>query len=346
MITLLNLQFEKRWKSVMKGKREDSEISFAISDISQIRYTSGLTVYEEKFTEGKLVGRYWSATGCLRTNQEIPTFPKNLPAQVFNLNVYGQSLDYGWDFVTAQKVNEKERKHGIIELTHRLRPIGLKVHTALDGGPFFIRWLEITNKGKRPAALSSVSVWSGVLASGGEVFNQPDYRKTPFSLGRYAGNNWAQEGRFIWEPLVNGVVTHLQPFGPYGTSGYQCPFFIIQNETTSEFFVCYLGWSGTWEAEILCDTTHFQILHFSVGPSAPTPMRVIEPGETVQTPKVHLGYMQSGFDECIQFAHQHIRESVVPQRPRLSRPIVAYNHWGYIAVEKMSEERLLEGIEI
>ncbi len=39
------------------------------------------------------------------------------------------------------------------------------VHMLLDGTAVFTRWLEVTNTGTQPAALSVACPWSGVLAS-------------------------------------------------------------------------------------------------------------------------------------------------------------------------------------
>jgi len=325
------------------------DIALAQSPEPAMRYTSALTVYDEQFNEGRLVGRYWSATGRIKPERERQSFDKpfafNVPVQSFSLNIDGQDCNYGWKLVTTKEKKENEIHRGTVELTHDLKPIRLKVHTLLDGTPFVQRYLEITNKGAIPMALSSVAPWRGVLAGGDECFTKSDFQRTSFRLGRYVGNNWAQEGRFVWEPLTNGVTTHLQASGPYGTCGYQCPFFLLKNEETSEYFIFYLGWSGTWSADILCDTTLYQILHVSIGPAAPSPMRMIEPEETIQTPAVHIGYMQGDFDACVQAAHDHIRTSVIPVNPRLQQPVVGYNHWGYLQ-HRMDEAGLLEEIDI
>lgn len=323
------------------------DITLTQSPEPEMRYTSGLTVYDEQFIEGRLVGRYWSATGRIKPETEIVEFNGppafNVPVQAFSLNIDGQDCDHGWTFVAAEEKRKKGIHHGIVELTHGLKSIRLKVHTHLDGTPFIRRYLEITNEGANPMALASVTPWCGVLAAG--AFPNPDFQRTPFSIGRYAGNSWSQEGRFVWEPLTNGVTTHLQATGPYGTCGYQCPYFLLRNEGTSEYFTFYLGWSGTWSADILCDTTLYQILHVRLGPAAPSPMRMIEPGENIQTPAVHIGHVQGDFDACVQSAHAHIRTSVLLQNPCLAQPAVGYNHWGYMT-NKMNEAGLLDEVDI
>ena len=51
----------------------------------------------------------------------------------------------------------------MVELKHQVRPVNVKVVTRLDGTVVFARYLEISNTGKSPAALSHVCPWSGVL---------------------------------------------------------------------------------------------------------------------------------------------------------------------------------------
>jgi len=320
------------------------------AEVPSIAYVSGLTVYQERFTEGVLSGRWWSASGRIKPDWEITQFQHpflhNFPFRSFELTVDGQALNHGWSFKGMKQEEEGGNCHGIIELSHHLRPIALRVHTLLDGTPFIVRWLEITNTGEKPCSLTSIAVWSGILKQGSTSFPQRSFTETPFHLGRFTGNDWAEEGRFIWEPLMNGIVYHLGSFGPYGTSGYQCPFFILRNELSPLFFIFHLAWSGTWKAEIQSDAVHYKMLRCSIGPSSPPPMRVIQPGETIRTPSVHIGHCSGTFNECVQSNHQHIRHSVVPPNPRISRPLVEYNTWASTGVERMSEERLLEEVEI
>jgi len=40
--------------------------------------------------------------------------------------------------------------HGTVKLEHEQAQVAVKVHTRLDGGPFVVRWLEVTNRGVGP----------------------------------------------------------------------------------------------------------------------------------------------------------------------------------------------------
>lgn len=326
--------------------RENSRIGITISrsPTLDVRYVSGLMAYCEQFSGSKLVGKRWSADGCIGEDKASADFKIDVPSQAFSLNVDGQSLDWGWEIVSAAEREHVGRRVATVELRHTARPVGVKVHTEVDGTSFLSRWLEITNSGSAPAALSSMDVFSGVLASGADL-GEADFQKTPFILGRFIGNNDTQEGRFVWEPLVNGVVTGLQASGPWGTCGNQCPYFLLSNRRHSEFFAFYLGWSGLWRAEILCDTTLHHILHVRMGPTAPAPMRVLRAGETIFTPRVHVGHLASDLDGCVQAAHEHLRSSVFRRSPRMAKPLLTHNSAWSQGLKDLNEEAMLRDID-
>jgi len=325
----------------------DAAISLRRSDNPRLRYKSGDMLYEEQFQDGTLTGRYWSASRNIREGNQAPAFHFNVPAQSFNLCIDGQSLHHGWKFDGAKTWDDAQGQRGLIELVHSVRPVRVKIHSFLDGTPFMVRHLEITNTGKTPAAISSMDVFAGVLEYGSEVFREPDFYQTPYSLGRYAGNNWSKEGMFFWDTLKNGATTHLEPSGPLGTSGYQCPYFLIRSENNPEYFVFYLAWSGPWQAHVLCDTTLHQMLHVRLGPASPAPMRILEPGETALSPAAHIGHMHGDLDKCAQTSHEHLRRSVIPKSEKIPRPLVQYNAYAasIYSEEGAGEARVLRDIE-
>lgn len=326
----------------MARQTEFSEIKFRFSDTPDFRYVSGMAVYQEQFIDTKLIGRYWSATGRILDLSEFQPVNSDIPQQVFSLNIDGQFLDWGWEFEGAQQ----DGNHAVLRLRHSIRPVSVNIHTCVDGTSFIKRWLEITNTSDKPSALADLSVFSGVIAQTSRLGN-PDYTNTPMQLGRFSGNGWAQEGRFDWSELQNGVVTGLKMTGPYGTSGFQWPFFLLRSDSASFYFAFYLGWSGAWNADIVCDTTQRQMVHVKLGPDSASVMRIIDPGETIVTPCVHIGCVQSDMDGCVQAAHRHIRKSVVPQSPRLIQPIVSYNSAGSLSLSHdLNEETILADIEI
>jgi alpha-galactosidase len=326
-------------------KEDISRIIISNSPVPQMHYISGRTVYCEQFDGTKLIGKYWSANGMIEDGEHITTFHRDTPSQAFSLNLDGQELDWGWTFVSASESEVGGRRQAKVELSHTLRPVKVVVCTEMDGTSFLMRWLEITNTGSAPAALSSLDIFSGVLLSG-SALRASTFEETPIQVGRFLGNAWAQEGRFAWEPLRNAVASGLYAAGPYGTGGFQSPYFILASRNTSEHFVFYLGWSGEWKAEITCDTILREMLHVGVGPSSPSPMRMIRSGETIKTPKVHIGYLSGDLDTVVQASHNHIRRSVIPKSPRMPRPLVTQNSYGSCGLDALTEESVLGDVEL
>ncbi|MHB9034606.1 MAG: alpha-galactosidase, partial [Anaerolineae bacterium] len=57
------------------------------------------------------------------------------------------------------------------------------------------------------------------------------------------------------------------------------------------------------------------LLSLRLGPLAPAPLRILDPGETVTSPEVHLGPLHGSLDQAVAAWHAHLRASVIPPRP-------------------------------
>ena len=321
-------------------------------------YTSGLTIYDEALIDGRLIGRYWSGVGFKKPEKDISKDIESTygyQIQAFDLEIDGQALHLGWKWVRAYEENSNDSniRHAVIELSHQVRPVNIKVHTRLDGTPFMVRWLEITNTSDKASALSSISPWSGLIwqtPNRRHPFCIPGTRESgsndsAFSVGSFIKRIWGTEGDFDWQSLPNGA---LRLEGIEGRSGHGCPFFIVRNESTGEAFMGHLAWSGNWRIEFTCDRDRGkddELLFFKMGPFSPGPMRVIAPGETIKSPEVHLGLLQGDLDSCVQLLHNHIRSSVLPSQPEGRAQRVIYNHWGYMD-DEVSEDFLKQEIDI
>ncbi len=294
------------------------------------RYVSGTLVYEEALHHGRWIGLYWSASGQVQRENLAASLPKEdtivLPYHAFDLEIDGQDLRNGWEMVsTSQREGARPNTiEAVVELRHTLRPLTVKVITRLDGTPFLCRYLAITNTGGRPAALSRVSPWSGLLWT----WNQGEHwgemapaQEGNFSLGWFNGLCQGSEGNFQWEKLPVGW---RRVESTFGQSGFGNPFFVVRNQANGETAMMSLAWSGNWYAEFWNDPFRDLAnqparglnLAFRMGPHAPGPQRVIEPGETIQTPETHLGLLHGGEDEMVGAWHGHLRASVIPQAPR------------------------------
>ena len=317
-----------------------------------LRYTSGLTVYDEALVHGRWVGRYWAADGKVPAEKHIweviPDTIQMLPIQAFCLNIDGQALHshWRWGNPVIRKEDEINAYHVAAHLTHTVRPIDVKVHTLLNGTAFMTRWLEITNKSDKPAALSGVAPWSGTLWAKRHTWyllkDKPDHC---FTLGYFQSSLSGFEGDFVWRPLKHGT-TRIE--GRRGHSGYGMPWFIVRNEQTGENFVCNMAWSGNWAMELMCDEEPHgeeSNLVFKIEPMGAAPQRIIAPGETILTPRVHMGAVHGDLDDCVQESHKHLRRSVIPMMPEGRRHLVKYstlNESGEYFLDKKNLEQSLK----
>jgi len=298
------------------------------------RYVSATTVCEERLDSGRLVGVYWSASGYVQrenTTESLPELdPLEFPLNAFELEIDGQSLHNRWRWVSATKRSSEKpgMVEAVIKLQHRLRPVAIDVVTRLDGTPFLTRWLEIANAGDERMALSHVSPWSGMFWSWKDTgFLRSD--ASPFTLGYFDSLEWGTEGNFTWKPLPKGTY-RIDTRGGRGGSGHGGPYFIVRNELTGECAMGALAWPGNWFMEFWYNPldrfidrsvrgAHLVrefILSFRMAPMGRAPLRVIEPGETVRSPEMHLAMLHKNLDLCVQHFHDHLRRSVIPPRPR------------------------------
>jgi len=158
-----------------------------------------------------------------------------------------------------------------------------------------------------------------------------------------------------------------------GRSGHRRPAFVLQNIANGEYLIGELGWSGNWLMRFDCQLVgggaslqqpvpvplltpaelrrvlYDKALSFRIGPvAADQAMRVLEPGETVKTPAVHLALMHTDFDTCVQALHNHLRNVVLPKehrQPLGDAYLVEANHRGYIC-DHEDEEGLKREIDI
>ena len=291
-----------------------------------VRYVSDTTVYEEALSDGRLIGLYWSASGQVQrenTTAGLPGLePLRRPVESFGLEVDGQSLHNRWQWIgaTQRAGNPKGTSEAVIELKHGVRPISVKVVTRIDGSPILVRYLEITNNGKAPAAIAAVAPWSGILwnteterrrhhTNANPSFQEGQSAK--YLLGYFASNEPLREGDFVWQPLPQ---EHLRIERSSHGKAWGSPYYMVKNAVTGELFIIGLAWSGNFYAEFA--HRHETLLSFKIGPYATAPQRVLSPGESVSTPEVHMGPMHGPVDEVVGSWYSHMRKSVVPPRPR------------------------------
>lgn len=298
--------------------------AYTSGDRPAARYVSASTVFEEALADGRWIGLYWSAAGQVQrenTTAGLPGLdPLALPLHTFALEIDGQSLHNRWTWAGAsQRAGERSGTvESVVELRHTVRPVTVKVVTRLDGTPFLVRYLEITNTGDRPAALNHIAPWSGMLwntvtnlgAHGSNLTVNPSAGTPKYRVGYLANDYWGEEGDFRWQALERDTFRIER-----SVTGrvFGAPYCIAENAVTGQRFILALAWSGNYTADFSIHDD--SCLSAKLAPLAPAPLRVIEPGETVTSPEMHLGPWHGSLDAAIAAWHTHIRASVAPPRP-------------------------------
>ena len=290
-----------------------------------IRFVSGDTVYEECLHDGRYIGLYWSASGQVQRENYVDMMPRNnddiisYPLHTFSIVLDGQSLHNRWKWIDAytRSPGRDDVLEAVVELEHAIRDVSLKVITSIDGTSIISRKLEITNTGSRNAVLSDICPMCGLLWENTfKPFNIftcdipfDKKKKAQYSLGYIKAQDWGEEGNFVWQPLDSETfkIERVQ------RKTYGNPYFIVKNEVTGEMFFIAFAWSGGYFAEFKFDCRR-DWLTFKIGPCGPAPLRIIGPGETVCSPKVHVGPVHCGMDRAVMEWHRHLRRSVIPEK--------------------------------
>jgi len=276
-----------------------------------ITYRSGLVVYQESLTGGQFVGRGWNGSGATNTAPERLDPAAHPAPQSFWVELDGQLLRSHWEWSGLEIQRRDDDLEAVVSLRHAHRPVTVRVHTLLDGTAVLTRWLDITHDGDKPAALSAAYPWCGVLNKTSYDIDSP----SPYGVGYFQDTHWGNEGAFSWHDLPRAG---YRIDGRYRRDRHRHPFFVVRNRVTGEHFVGTLGWSGGYCFEFDVDdgqSREESRLWFRAGPDAPAPLRVVDPGETVTTPQMHLGMVIGDLDACVQALHEHLRSSVLYEAP-------------------------------
>lgn len=273
-------------------------------------YLTARNVYVEALVGNKWVERFWGANAQYPVNYE-----RREDIQAFRLSLDGHELPANWTLISQgeAKIARTGTVHYVVELLHADRPIRVRLHTELDGTPILKRWLEIINEGDESVSLTDVAIWPSWMQAQkhyGADENPPRQIKNAFDLGYYTRGWHTWEGWFTWESLEPGIKTVGCNLGQC----YNSPFFIARNNFAGEYLIGALGWSANWrlKTEFISGRVTDD-LNFSIEPTSNAALRVISPGENVETPAVHMGRMAGDLDATVQAMHAHVRKSVIPQ---------------------------------
>lgn len=296
-------------------------IYFIDGDRKHICYRTGMTVYEEVYDNGRFMSAGWNCAGyTLNVLDDFPTRLDNRAfrePQSFDIEADGMSLGWDWSFwgfeqseelieTTASKVI-----HGIVTLESRVKPITVRVHTILDGSPVFSRWLEIVNTTDKPVNINEAAPVCG----GVEIIDRwKDYMKGApddsriYSLGYMDYSTWGHEGYFKWHDLPSAEYGIT---GKYKSDRHRHPIFMLRNNLLGSVMIAQMGWSGGYRFNFFLDTDEGRSkLSFRMELESQKPLIILDPGESFETPCVHIGMVQGELDDAVNGMHAHLRRSV------------------------------------
>lgn len=293
------------------------QIDHKFKDGHVFSYRSGLLVYEERFADGMLVPLGYNAAGYpLDTLQNIPTWLDSSDWQepsAFGIELDGQSVDFRLkfvDFTTEEKENSAE---GILTLESELKPVRIKIHTAIDGTQMFSRWFEIENLSENSMNLSCLELLSGGLENMQiSRFTYDNNINVFYSLGYFENTHWAKEGQFMWRNVTPDTLTIDTRFG---RDRFRHPLVFLKNNITGMMYFSQIAYSGgcrfsvDYNAHREDDNTYISL---KAEITSYNPLTVIKPFENFTTPEVHMGAIMGGLDEAVNEMHSHTRK-IIPE---------------------------------
>jgi alpha-galactosidase len=333
-------------KHAVQNAVSSSRVIFSNKHHGTISISNSL-VLDEALIDGRYVIRYWNPNGQIWPEMQFANlrWDGSQPAESFRLSINGKDLTGGYEWIGAELSPDPSAwrvrcgddgkpvsiVHSVVTLLNRLVGIQVKIHTRLDGSQFMIRWLEITNLNKKAVAITEVSPFSGMLWRHRDNEHLPKDFASPFIVAYNHSYDWGHEGDFYFDELPNGVIKI--DGGKLGQSGWGRPAFWARNRCNGQTFVCELAWGGNYEFAFdsrINDKSNTS-LFFKMGLSGwDEALRVLDAGETISTPSVHMALFHDNDDAIVQATHDHVRNVVLPE-PVPNRTVeIEANHRGYL----------------
>lgn len=289
-------------------------------------YRTGLCVYEEVFDRGCYMSAGWNTAGyTLNVLDGLPTRLDGnnfTEAQAFDLEADGVSLAWDWEYEGFDSYEETLENgvtvtHGEVRLKSTRKPILATVHTVLDGGLIFTRWVSVTNFGEAPininvacpmcGGIEEISAWKDYMGG------TPDPSRI-YSLGYMSNSEHRHEGYFQWHELRTGIQSVDGKYLFFG--GMRHPMFMLRNNLLGTMMIAQLGWTGAYRFDFVLNTDvkHGKIplsrLSFRADLAGHKPITVLASGECMEMPRMHIGKLSGDLDDAVNAMHKHLRRTV------------------------------------
>ena len=301
----------------MNNQNSIFDITFQKSDVSSIIcYRSKSLVYEEELKGGALISAGYNGAGY--PLNVLSNFPSRTDIRdytepfAFNVEIDGQSLDFGLEFVDFKKEETESFTKSVLTLKSTVKPVIIKVNTIVDGSQMFSRYLEIENLSDEHLNLSRLSLLSGALEDTDlGRFKTNKKLDEIYSIGYFDSDLWGHEGHFKWKPLLRETTAIDTRFN---RDRFRHPLIFIKNNLTGKIFFSQIGWSGGCRFNLDYNAREDRddiYLSFKAEITSHNPMYVIAPKETFVSPEVHMGIIFGDLDDAINEMHDHSRKSVL-----------------------------------
>lgn len=277
-------------------------------------YRSGLTVYEEVFADGTLNAAGWNAAGY--PLNVLTNYPSRLHAEdfiepnAFGLTIDGECCDRGLTYVGFEDSQEDGKTHAIVTLRCSSKPVCIKVHTVLDGTPVFSRWLEVENASDQTMAVSELAVMSGGVETMPLSLQKDADPEEVYSLGYMDSDMPNCEGDFSWHKLMPDEHSFG---GSFARKQFRYPMFLLRNNVTGTILTGQLAWGAGYKFSFDYNAHREKPetnLSFRLAMDAFRPLNVLQPGECMVSPVVHIGIISGDLDDAVNAMHNHMRKSV------------------------------------
>ena len=279
-------------------------------------FRSGEMVYEEVFEDGALVSCGYNASGYpLNVLKNCPTYinrKRYAEPFPFKLELDGQSVNFGLDFVDFKTDKADESITAVLTLKSTIKPVIIKLFTLLDGTQMFSRWIEIENLSEEPLKINKLSVISGALESMDYSDCNTDKDIDEFySTGYFYDDRWGNEGLFKWNTLYPGTVS---VDGRFTRNRFRHPLLFIRNNLLGKMWFAQLGWSGGYSFKVDYNAKKHESdthLSFEAEITGYNPIYIIGAKESFVSPAVYMGLVHGNLDDAVNEMHAHIRNSVL-----------------------------------
>ena len=299
----------------MQGK-QFTEVFVNKGESPIFSYRSGMTVYEEGFSDGVFASLGWNGAGfTLNVLEGSPTYlsAKNHPqAPVFCFDLDGTTLRRGWSYV-SHKIEQTKNGHVCkVKLENSRVPVCAYVCTELDGTAVFSRWIEIENTSDAPVKLGNITIMGGGLdfIDGWNQYLDEEDEYKLYSLGYFEYTNWGHEGCFRWHDLVT---TRTTIESRYDFNRQRHPMFMLRNNVQGRIWFGQLGYSGGYAFDVNLNTGNSKYeayASFAARIDGENPTYVLDAGKTFVSPVMHMGMMNGDLDDIVNEMHDHTRKSV------------------------------------